>query len=267
MRRARAASIGCAVALASSLLLARAHPFGDAALDVGRATRVPIMEHSSAPAEVRATLVEKCADCHSVQTRSPFYSRFAPVSWLVEHDIVEGRKHMNLSDWDTYSADQQQTFKAKIAEETKAHRMPLFQYRMIHWNARITDADLLAIARWTHETPVLESGSNKAQLAADGDPVLGKEVFEKRCTGCHAMDQNREGPRLGGVYGRSSGDIAGFDYSRALKKARIVWDAASLEQWLADPDTLVPGNNMEFHVARPQERRDLISFLKQRAAK
>jgi cytochrome c len=264
MRHARAVSAGCVVALASSLLLARAHPFGDAALYARRAAPAPIMEHSSVPPEVRATLVRKCADCHSMETRPSIYSRFAPVSWLMERDIVEGRKHMNLSEWDSYSANQQQIFKAKITEETKARRMPLLQYRMLHWNTRITDADVLAFSRWAREVPAFEVASNNAQSAADGDPIRGKEVFEKRCSGCHAMEQNREGPRLGDVYGRTSGDVARFDYSPALKKARIVWDDASLEQWLADPDTLVPGNNMEFHVARPQERRDLISFLKQR---
>jgi len=81
------------------------------------------------------------------------------------------------------------------------------------------------------------------------------------------MTHDLEGPRLQGVYGRTSGGVAGFDYSSALKKAHIVWNDTSLEQWLADPDTLVPGNNMQFHVARPQERRNLIAFLKQGARK
>jgi cytochrome c len=106
-----------------------------------------------------------------------------------------------------------------------------------------------------------------AQSGSEGDPARGKQVFEKRCTGCHAMDQNREGPRLRGVYGRTSGEVATFDYSAALAQAHIAWNDRSLEQWLADPDTLVPGNNMEFHVAKPQERRDLIAFLKQDASK
>jgi cytochrome c len=81
------------------------------------------------------------------------------------------------------------------------------------------------------------------------------------------MDQDREGPRLRGVFGRTSGAVAGFDYSPALKKAQVVWNETTLEQWLADPDTLVPGNNMEFHVAKPQERRDLIRFLKESAGR
>jgi cytochrome c len=248
----------------TSLLLARAHPFGDAGLYTAKAAQAPIMEHSSVPPEVRATLAAKCADCHSTETRSPIYGRFAPVSWLVERDIIQGRKAMNLALWDTYSADQQQTFAAKIVQETKAHQMPLPQYQLIHWDTRITDADVRAFTQWTHGTPTHEGGS-VAQLAGEGDPVRGKEVFEKRCTGCHAMEQNREGPRLRGVFGRTSGDVSGFDYSPALKKAHIVWDDRSLDRWLADPDTLVPDNNMDFHVAKPDERRDLVQFLKQGA--
>jgi len=266
MRRVWIASISCALAVAASLLLARVHPFGDAGLYAAKSAQAPIMEHSSASPEVRAALVAKCADCHSMQTRSPFYGRFAPVSWLMERDIIEGRKKMNLSLWDTHSADQRQILKAKIVQETKTHEMPLPQYRMIHWNAKITDADIQSFTQWAREMPVVALGP-PVQPAGEGDPIRGKTIFEMRCTGCHAMAHDLEGPRLQGVYGRTSGDVAGFDYSSALKKAHIVWNDTSLEQWLADPDTLVPCNNMQFHVARPQERLDLIAFLKQGARK
>jgi cytochrome c len=90
----------CAVALLSSLLLARVHPFGDAGLYAARPSTAPIMEHS-APPRVRELLITKCADCHSTQTHAPIYGRFAPISWLMERDILEGRKHMNLSAWDS----------------------------------------------------------------------------------------------------------------------------------------------------------------------
>ncbi len=262
---ARAVAV-CAIALTGSLLLAHVHPFGDAGLYVEKARPAPIMEHSSVPPEVRAALIAKCADCHSTQTRPPLYGRFAPVSWLMERDIVEGRKAMNLSRWDSYSADQQQTFAAEIVQQTKAHDMPLPQYRMVHWKARITDADIRAFTQWARMKPAIET-SSVVQSAGEGDFLRGKEVFEKRCTGCHAMEHNREGPRLQGVFGRTSGDVAGFAYSPGLKKAHILWDESTLEQWLANPDTLVPENNMEFHVAKMQERRDLIRFLKQSTLK
>lgn len=269
MRRVRGAFFACVFGLAASLLLARTHPFGDAGLHPAQPAPA-LLEHSSVPPDVRASLVAKCADCHSMQPRLPVYDRiavrFAPVSWLIERDIVEGRKHMNLSLWDTWSADQQQAFAAKIAEETREGKMPLVQYRMIHRNARVSDADVTAFTRWAHGT-LLPAGYVAAATTVAGDPARGKEVFDKRCTGCHAMDQNREGPRLRGVFGRTSGQAAGFSYSPALVKAHIVWNDESLEQWLAGPDTLVPGNNMDFYVPKAQERRDLISYLRQAAGR
>lgn len=262
MRRIRAGFIACAMALGASLLMARVHPFGDAGLYAAKGMQ-PIMTNSSVPGEVRATLAAKCADCHSTQTRAPFYGRLAPISWLMERDIVKGRRYMNLSLWDTYSADQQQTFKAKIVRETKAHEMPVLQYQVIHRNTRITDADIRTFVKWSAETSIVQAGGP----IVEGDAVRGRDVFEKRCTGCHSMTEDREGPRLGGVFGRTSGTVAGFVYSPALKAAHIVWDDASLEKWLADPDTLVPDNNMDFHVAKQQERLDLVSFLKQESGK
>jgi cytochrome c len=113
------------------------------------------------------------------------------------------------------------------------------------------------------QTPVFA----QAPSAEEGDPARGKQVFEKRCTGCHAIEENREGPRLHGVFGRTSGTVPGFAYSPALIQAHIVWDESSLEKWLSGPDTLVPGTNMDFYVAKPQERRDLIVYLKQVSGK
>ena len=101
-----------------------------------------------------------------------------------------------------------------------------------------------------------------APSAAPGDAVRGKAVFERRCTGCHALDRNREGPRLADVYGRKSRTVPDFPYLAELKQAGIVWDAKSLDAWLTDPDAVVPGNNMSFHVAKAEERRDLIAYLK-----
>jgi cytochrome c len=96
--------------------------------------------------------------------------------------------------------------------------------------------------------------------AADDAP--GKEVFERRCSGCHALNKDREGPRLGGVYGRTSGTVAGFQYSEALQRSHIVWNAATLDQWLADPEKLVPHNDMSFRLVKADERSEIIEFLK-----
>jgi cytochrome c len=95
----------------------------------------------------------------------------------------------------------------------------------------------------------------------------GKALFERRCGGCHAIDRDKEGPRLGGVYGRTSGSVDSFDYSDALKASGIVWNAETLDKWLANPDQLVPNNNMSFHLENGGERRDIIDYLKKSSAK
>jgi cytochrome c len=186
------------------------------------------------------------------------------MSWLVERDIVRARKAMNLSQWDSYPADKQQVLLAQVAHEASSRDMPPLQYRVIHWNTRITNADIDQLRRTIQ-------GSNAkfldASVSSVGDSVHGKLLFEKRCTGCHALTENHRGPRLAGVYERTSGTVADYAYSSALKKAGVVWDDLSLDKWLTDPDAFIPGNQMDFLVARPQDRRDVISYLRQIAAR
>ena len=104
--------------------------------------------------------------------------------------------------------------------------------------------------------------STRAQSRADG-----KALFEKRCGGCHALDRDKEGPRLGGVYGRVAASIASFEYSASLKKSKITWTDETLDKWLTDPEKLVPDNDMAFHVESADERREIISYLKQTSGK
>jgi cytochrome c len=90
----------------------------------------------------------------------------------------------------------------------------------------------------------------------------GKELFVRRCGGCHAPDSNKEGPRLRGVFGRKAAGAPGFDYSEALKKASVHWDDASLDRWLSDPDAMVPDTDMAFRLADREERKAVIAYLK-----
>jgi cytochrome c len=91
----------------------------------------------------------------------------------------------------------------------------------------------------------------------------GKELFEKRCSGCHALDNEKEGPRLRGVYGRMSGSVQSFQYSKALKAAHITWIDMSLDRWLADSEKLVPDSDMAFQLVNAEERIEIIAYLKQ----
>jgi cytochrome c len=91
----------------------------------------------------------------------------------------------------------------------------------------------------------------------------GQEIFERRCAGCHSLDREKEGPHLRGVYGRNAGAVPTFTYSDSMKKARITWDATSLDRWLTDPETLVPETDMAFRLTNPDERTQVIAYLKQ----
>ena len=97
--------------------------------------------------------------------------------------------------------------------------------------------------------------------AADAD--RGKAIFERRCTGCHALDIDKEGPRLSGVFGRAAGSVPTFAYSDVVKKSGVTWDAPSLDKWLTDPDAFIPDSNMAFRVVNADERSSIIAYLKQ----
>jgi cytochrome c len=109
---------------------------------------------------------------------------------------------------------------------------------------------------------ILSPLSTRAAADAPGDPARGKQLFEKRCTGCHSLDADKEGPHLRGIYGRKAGTAPGFAYSDALKAANFTWNDALLEKWLTDTESVVPDNKMDFHVPNPDERADIIGYLR-----
>ena len=105
-------------------------------------------------------------------------------------------------------------------------------------------------------------GAVSVNAANEGSPTRGKDLFEKRCGGCHTLDADKEGPRLRNVYGRKAGTISSFKYSDALKEAQFTWDQASLDRWLTNTESVVPDNDMDFHVPKTDERADIIEYLR-----
>jgi cytochrome c len=185
------------------------------------------------------------------------YSRIAPGSWLIERDIIEARKHLDLSQWGQLPHDKQAVLMAKIVQEARNGDMPPLQYLALHWNAKLSKSDIEALS-----IVGKSSGELEPTVAGNGDPARGKLVFEKRCTGCHALDSDREGPRLAGVYGRKAGSVQGFNYSASVKNLGITWNDAMLEKWLTDPDLIAPDNQMSFSTPKAQDRLDLIAYLR-----
>src|SRR5690606_25310026 len=102
--------------------------------------------------------------------------------------------------------------------------------------------------------------------APSGQQVRGQALYA-RCQACHALAQDRVGPRHCGLFGRTAGSLPGYAYSDAMKRSHIVWDAKTLDRFLTKPLALVPGSSMTYDgIADAQERADLIAYLKAASA-
>ncbi len=106
-------------------------------------------------------------------------------------------------------------------------------------------------------------GLTAGAARADGDPALGKTSFNK-CAACHSIKEgeNKIGPSLHGVVGRSSHSIEGFNYSEPMKAYNVTWDAPTLDHYLTDPRGVVPGTKMIFvGLKKDDERANVIAYL------
>lgn len=111
-------------------------------------TNPPVETEVPAPENVRAVLKRACYDCHSNETVWPWYSRVAPVSWLVSRDVTHGRSHVNFSTWNRLSPEDRAKTVREAWEEVEAGKMPLWIYRPMHPEARLSDADRAVIESW-----------------------------------------------------------------------------------------------------------------------
>lgn len=98
-----------------------------------------------------------------------------------------------------------------------------------------------------------------------GDLEAGRKLYAQ-CRACHEIEagKNKVGPSLHGMFGRKSGTLEGFKFSPAMTKAEIVWDDATLSDYLADPTGYIKGNRMAYiGLKDSQQRADIIAFLRQ----
>jgi cytochrome c len=102
--------------------------------------------------------------------------------------------------------------------------------------------------------------ADSAQDIPAGDADRGAIVYQV-CMGCHSLDEDDVGPRHRNVVGRPAGSVPGFAYSTALKSAHFLWDPATLDRWLTDPQAMVPGTRMFFAMPSPKDRADVIAYL------
>eukprot|EP01025_Chloroclados_australasicus_P047794 TRINITY_DN5392_c0_g1_i1.p3 TRINITY_DN5392_c0_g1~~TRINITY_DN5392_c0_g1_i1.p3 ORF type:complete len:117 (-),score=8.43 TRINITY_DN5392_c0_g1_i1:288-638(-) len=102
--------------------------------------------------------------------------------------------------------------------------------------------------------------------APAGDLGRGQKIFQTKCALCHTAkkgEAHKQGPNLGGLFGRQSGTIASFAYSRANKDKAVIWQEETLYEYLLNPKKYIPGTKMVFPgLKKPQDRTDLIVYLK-----
>ena len=123
----------------------------------------------------------------------------------------------------------------------------------LSWRSTAAAALLAATASFLLSLPVAAQ--------APADLAAGEQAYAK-CMGCHSPEHNRTGPLHCGLLGRESGSVKDYDYSPAMRSARIIWTSQTLDQFLAAPLRNVPGTSMGFAgIPDSQERRNLIAWL------
>jgi hypothetical protein len=105
-----------------------------------------------APPEVQTIFKRACYDCHSNETKWPWYSRVAPLSFFVAHDVNEGRKEVNFSIWDQYEPRRKSRKRREIAEQVEKGEMPPWYYLPAHPEAKLSAAEKESIIKWAKQS-------------------------------------------------------------------------------------------------------------------
>jgi len=101
------------------------------------------------PENVKAILNGSCADCHSNETKYPWYSKIQPSAWFLKDHIDEGRREMNFSVWNTYEPRRKKRKLDEICEQIEIKEMPLPSYLWIHGEAKLSEDDIKTLCDWT----------------------------------------------------------------------------------------------------------------------
>lgn len=115
-------------------------------------TNPPVETEAPAPTDIRAILRRACYDCHSNETLWPWYSKVAPVSWLIVDDVQKGREALNFSTWNRYTTQQQVKNLKESWEETAEGEMPPWFYLAAHRDANLSSEERAALRAWALST-------------------------------------------------------------------------------------------------------------------
>ena len=141
------------------------HPFGNVRLS---AADKPLMNTASIQQPVLEVLQRSCENCHSDRTSWPWYSHIAPISWAIEKDVYDGRSHWNMSKWDQYSPEEREDILTEMAPMVRNRKMPLPKYLFLHPEAKLSDADVDLLYRW--------SRSERKRIKSDSSQLSNPSV-------------------------------------------------------------------------------------------
>jgi hypothetical protein len=137
-------TLGCL--FAASIALSTIHPMGNPR--TGVQPGAPVLEGTEVPERVRMDLEAKCGDCHSQNTRYPLYSHLAPLSWLIDRDVHEGRESLDMSRWQYYNIEDRINALTRMASEVHTGQMPPRTYVLLHPHARLSPEEQKLIYDW-----------------------------------------------------------------------------------------------------------------------
>ena len=126
-------------------------------------TNPPAKDDMGAPAEIDVLLRRACYDCHSNETRWPWYTTIAPVSWLIERDVELGRKQLNFSEWGSYYPATRKRKLQWMGRALRKEAMPPWIYRMLHPDATLTQTDLARLQQWTESAIADQTQQNRTK--------------------------------------------------------------------------------------------------------
>jgi hypothetical protein len=101
------------------------------------------------PADVDTILAKACNDCHSNNTRYPWYNNIQPVAWWLKSHVDDGRSELNFDEFASYRAGKQYHKLEEVKEQIEKDEMPLSSYTLIHTDAKLTDAEKQALINWS----------------------------------------------------------------------------------------------------------------------
>jgi len=137
-------SLGCL--FAASIALSTIHPLGNPR--TGAQPGATVLEGTEVPERVRTALEAKCGDCHSQNTRYPLYSHLAPLTWMIDRDVRDGRASLDMSRWQFYNIDDRINALTRMASEVHTGQMPPRPYVLLHPHARLSPEEQKLIYDW-----------------------------------------------------------------------------------------------------------------------